>query len=432
LLPKLWKATRSYALEYTRFSRNAKLYLFSFFLSGFSFAGFILFFNFYLHSLHYDDGVIGVLNAMPNICGVLFGIPAGYLGDRVGHKRMLIGGTVINTAGFIGFSMTGSLPMLSLLLFVSSFGLTITWTLAAPFMADNSSEAERTQLFSLQFALSTLVNFLGSIGMGFMPSLWAGWLKVRPDSTEALRATLLVAGASLVLSVIPLLFLTEQPHRVRAAERKQAKGKGSNFFLRNPGLVMRLMLPSVLIGMGAGLTIPFLNIFVNSKFNIEYESLGILFGFADLSTTMAIFIQPLLARRFGKVRAVVMFQALSLPFLVVLGFAPYFWMVAIALYVRGALMQAANPVYMVFMQEQVPVEKRATMAGIMMVSDNLARGGGSIFSGFLRGSVGQMAGFNMLFGLMICSYIGSIGLFYFSFRHREETPQVREVGSAQA
>ncbi len=424
MLPRIWKAFVAYGREYTRFSRNARLYLLSFFFSGFAFSGYILFFNFYLRSLHYDEGTIGLLNAIPSVCGVLFAIPAGYLGDRIGRKQMLIAGTLLDLIGFICFSLSSNLVFLTLALFLSSFGFTLRWTLAAPFMADNSRVEDRTQLFSLQFALGTMTNFVGSVVGGFLPRIFAGILGVKPDSTEALRATLLVSGATLAISLLPLLFLVELPRPV--AQVKAGQKAKRRVLPRDPSLVLRLMLPEILLGIGAGMTIPFLNVYISAKFGVEFETLGLLFGFADLSTTLAIFIQPLLARRFGKVRSVVIFQALSLPFLVMLGFGPFFWMAAIALYIRGALMQAANPVYQVFIQEQVPQDERATASALLGIADNLSRGTGSTFSGFLRGAVGSTAGFNVLFGLMIGCYISSIATFYFSFRHKDKEPILPE------
>ncbi len=421
MLPKLWKATKSYAREYTRFNRNARLYLLSFFFSGFSFAGFLLYFNFYLISLHYDETTIGLLNAIPALGGVLFSIPIGYLGDRMRLKPLLIAGTLLDCMGFVAFSLFDNLGLLTLALTLSSFGVVMNWTLAAPFMAENSRPEERTQLFSLQFALSTLTNFFGSIIGGFLPGIYAGWMGVAPHSLEALRATLLTAGVSLMLSLIPLMLLTEQPRLrpVVVAPLGSVPKPKRRFLLRDPGLAFKLVIPEVLLGLGAGMTIPFLNIFVNTKFQVDYEALGLLFGFAELGTTLAIFIQPLLARRFGKVRSVVIFQGLSLPFLVLLGFGPFFWMAAIALYIRGALMQASNPVYQVFVQEQVAQDERATASAILSVSNNLSRGLGSMFSGYVRGSIGQMAGFNLLFGLMIGCYISSIAVFYYSFRDKD-------------
>mgnify|MGYP002653909397 CR=1 FL=1 len=44
------------------------------------------------------------------------------------------------------------------------------------------------------------------------------------------------------------------------------------------------MLPNILVGLGAGATIPFLNVFIEWKFNIDYASLGSLFAWTSLAT----------------------------------------------------------------------------------------------------------------------------------------------------
>ena len=422
MLFRLLRRLGGYGREYTRFSRNAWLYLLSSFFGGLWFSVFILFFNFYLKSLRYDETTIGLLNAVPAVSSVLFALPTGFLADRIGRKRVLLGGTLITALSFVGLCLSENLPLITLLLIGSSFGQVIMWTLSAPFMTDNSRPEERTQLFSLQFALFSLTNFIGNAGGGFLPRLWSGWIGQPAETTEPLRLTLLVGGICLILSFLPLPFITERVRPRPVVSRAEREATPRRWLPRNIRLILWLVLPETLVGLGAGMTIPFLNLYINTKFGVDFEGLGLLFGFAELGTTVAVFIQPLLARRFGKVRSVVLFQGFSLPLLFMLGFAPYFWLVAIALYIRGALMNAANPVYQVFVQEQVREDERATTSAVLSVTDNLARGSGSAFSGALRGAIGTMAGFNVLFGLMIVCYIGSISVFYFRFRHTENNP----------
>ena len=67
--------------------------------------------------------------------------------------------------------------------------------------------------------------------------------------------------------------------------------------------------------------IPYLNVFIEIKFNLDLAALNVIFAFTSLGTTIAILLQPALARRFGKVGSVVLVQGVSIPFLVVLGSA---------------------------------------------------------------------------------------------------------------
>ena len=78
------------------------------------------------------------------------------------------------------------------------------------------------------------------------------------------------------------------------------------------GLWLRLLLPQVVIGVGAGLVIPFLNLYVREKFGLSYGGTGLLFALSSLATGVAMLLQPLLVRRLGKLGAIVFVQALSL------------------------------------------------------------------------------------------------------------------------
>src|SRR5450759_345055 len=97
---------------------------------------------------------------------------------------------------------------------------------------------------------------------------------------------------------------------------------------------IRLLLPGFLISLGAGQVIPFLNLFIQRKFGLDIASLNAVFAVTALGTVIAILLQPTLARRFGKISSVVLVQAGSIPFLVVLGFSPVLWTVIAAMAVH--------------------------------------------------------------------------------------------------
>ena len=88
--------------------------------------------------------------------------------------------------------------------------------------------------------------------------------------------------------------------------------------------------------------IPYLNVFIERKFDLDLAALNVIFAITSLGTAIAILVQPALARRFGKVGSVVLVQGVSIPFLVVLGFSPVLWTVIVAMAVRNSLMNAAR------------------------------------------------------------------------------------------
>lgn len=85
-----------------RFSANAKRFLLANLLVGLGFSLFALFFNIYVLKLGHKQDFIGLLAAIPPLTVALFSVPAGALGDRVGHRGALLLGGVLVGLGMIG------------------------------------------------------------------------------------------------------------------------------------------------------------------------------------------------------------------------------------------------------------------------------------------------------------------------------------------
>ena len=131
---------------------------------------------------------------------------------------------------------------------------------------------------------------------------------------------------------------------------------------------------------------------------------------------------PPLADRFGKIQVVVVTQALSVPFLIILGFSPWFWLSAIAYYVRLALMNMSNPVYQTFVMESVEPEARATVASLTSMAWNFGWFLSPSVSGYLQVSYG----FGPAFVGTISLYIVAITM-YWAFFWRGKSKESTEL-----
>jgi MFS family permease len=118
---------------------------------------------------------------------------------------------------------------------------------------------------------------------------------------------------------------------------------------------------------------------------------------------------PPLAERFGKIQIVVITQGLSIPFLILLGFAPLFWVSALAYYIRVALMNMSSPVYQTFVMEQVDPTSRAMVASLVSMSWNFGWAISPTISGILQ----VRYGFGPPFLGTIILYIISVFLYWF-------------------
>ncbi len=412
--------------EFRGFTHNARLLLATAFFVGLSMAVGGLFLNFYLQSMGLSQQFIGLANALPSLVLVVVGLPAGRLIDRYGPRWGLLVGTASASAAGFGFALTSVPAALLAFAVIQGVGAAFGFISIAPFQMANSTDRERVALFSAQAALITGTAFLGNLVGSRLPAVFGGWLGVPAEALLPLRLTMLVVAALWALAVLPIALsgpsTTGLPGALPVGPQPDRTGKTPRRrLLSNPGTVGRLLLPAFLVSLGAGQTMPFLNIYISGKFGVDFRSLGVFFALGALGTTLATLAQPRLAARMGKMESVLIVQAASIPFLLILGFVPVFWLVAISFVVRTALMNMGNPVYQAFAQEQIPPGERATYSSLSAIAWSLGWAIGSAFSGWWRGLAGFEAGFNTMFGLMTVLYVTAIALMYAFFVRRGTT-----------
>ena len=250
-------------------------------------------------------------------------------------------------------------------------------------------------------------------------------LAIRDDRPRALRRDwrTLEGRPGIPWSGEPLAFRPD-----RAGRRKPARiGLPS---ISDPGMFMRLILPGFLISLGAGQVIPFLNLFVQRKFGLDLPSLNAVFAVTSLGTTLAILLQPALARRVGKIGSVVLVQGASIPFLVVLGFSPLLWSVIGAMAIRNSLMNAGNPIFNAFAMERLQPSERATYAAAASLAWSLGWVIAGPWYSLLQASLGFTAGYAVNFVTIIVLYTTGTFLVWRWFHDVESGPAVRRMEAA--
>nr|WP_232337395.1 MFS transporter [Deinococcus arboris] len=385
------------------------MFLASVFVFGLSQAFTALFLNFYLRALGLGAEWQGVMNALPALTLAALSLPAVALARRISNAHTLKVGAALSLLGTVLLALAQGPLLVVLGALVQGAGAALSVVSGSPFMADNSTERSRVTLFSVQSALMTGAGFLGNLLGGQVPSLYAAWTGSEPDGLGALRAALLVAAGLLALGLIPVLGLRASGHTVR---------EGRSFRVRDRATMARLVLPNVLVGLGAGATIPFLNIFIEGKFRISYSDLGTLFAWTSLATAATALLQPLLVKRLGQLQAVLLVQASSLPFLAMLGFAPSLWLVTAALFTRGALMNAAGPVYSAYAMSALPEEDRPMYSAVNVIAWDAGWAVSSVLSGVVRGLLPFGAAFHVLFAWTLLMYASSVLAIYLGLYRR--------------
>jgi MFS family permease len=347
-------------------------------------------------------------------------LPMGYLADLLGRKRSLLISGALLSASIGAMVLWPGQSMFYAMNIVSGLAQSLAAVTMAPFLMENSGEHERTYLFSfssgLQMAMASVGNWIG----GYLPTWVSGRLGISPTSSPAYGYALGIVAVTLVVALVPLVFI-RMPHLDRSRRSVFAP---ISFAAKQPALLTKLVLPLLVTSIGAGLIMPFMNVFFRVEHNQPDPVIGSLFAWGSLAMGLGLLIAPPLADRMGKIQLVVITQALSIPFLILLGFAPVFWVSALSYYVRLALMNMSSPVYQTFVMERVEPEARATVASLVSMAWNF----GWAFSPSVSGYLQVRYGFGPPVLGTIILYVISIVLYWaFFWRNQPENVAVPQV-----
>ena len=413
--PQPTSVFKEYLANLRAFKPNARFYLVSVLLTGATMGGYRLLFNFYVLSLGFDEGLLGNLITTSNMTALLVALPMGYLVDRIGRKRSLILRTLILSAAVGVMALWPSAAIFFLMNIAFGLAMSIGSVVTGPFMMENSEEQERAYLFSfasgIQMAAMSVGNWVG----GYLPSWIGSYQEVGPESAPAYAGALLVIALVSSFSLLPILFI----RRNFVADVREGIFSPITFAKDNPRLLGKVFTPLLIVSIGAGLFVPFMNVFFRVQHNQPDSVVGSLMAWGSLAMGVGLLLAPPLADRLGKLRLVVITQGLSIPFMIMLGFSPLFWLSAFAFYVRMALMNMSNPIYQNFVLERVKPTDRATVASLYSMVWSFGRSFSPSVSGYLQVEYG----FGPPFLIAISLYMVAIMLYWvFWLRKGSQAP----------
>jgi MFS family permease len=396
-----------------QFSSNAKLVLLHSAFAGLAFGVFRFLFNFYVLSLgpDYDEAFIGTLQTATSFASIAMALPAAYIAERYSQKSVMIVTGVLSTVSLLGLVF---FPFhLSLILFqmIAGVAMSVRQVAVAPFLMRNSSESERQWVFSFNFGLMTISSFFGNLLGGILPT-WLGNL-FGAAPTDSLAYQLAIGSMMLVtiLSIGPLTIIRSKP--VDPDRRIEMPW---TLLWQYGRLLSRFLIPQLIIGLGAGLMQPFMNIYFRNVYQKPDIPISMVFAIGGFAMAIAQFLGPLLADKYGKIDTVIFTQMLSVPFLITLGLGAWivpsgsgnitvwFLIAGAAFIFRLALMNLSNPVYQTFVLEHVPADLQSLAMSLNSLSFQFGWFVMPQVSGWLQVRFGE-TGFVPIFGMVAIFYI---------------------------
>lgn len=412
--------------------RNVKLFFLANLLYQIGGGMFSVLYNLYIQGIGYGDAMNGRVVSIQSLATACIFIPIGLFGDRLSRKMLLVIGALFSGVVFALRAFAEAEPMLLLLAVCSGVFAAFFQVLAIPFLAENVKKSQRLALFSAYSSLMLAAQVLGSMGGGVL----ADWLQhTGLPRVESLRFTLFAGGVATLAAFVPMLFIRESRRQSEppATSPVPAKpgGGDENSVPSEAGartqdagssrIIFWFVLAQLPIGLGSGLVVPYLNLYFTNRFGVSLTTMSLLISLGQIMTIVSMLIGPTLSRKVGPVRAVVLFQMLSLPFLLTTGFTNIALVASIAFLFRQALMNAANPIQSAVMVDRIPDSKRSIANSLTQTAFMLGWASMGPVQSYLITTYGNYWGYAITFSITGVLYISASMLYYFKFRDKKTT-----------
>ncbi len=407
----IWRAIRGFSPDLRKFLLFATF-------SGIVSGAIILDFNLYASSLGYSNITIGYLNAIRSFATFFIGLPSGFLADRFGYRPFLF--FAIVSMFLAPFTLILFPAQISCILYIILFsmGSSLLWVISLPILAGLSAQNERVHTFSANAFITTASFAVGNLVGGYAPELQARMFNGNPNDPAALRTTFFVAAfINLIMFFIALSVHIPRNTFTRAENTADAAAAQQNTFWRKQSLLIKFIIPSALIGLGAGAFITFQQLYFHQRFHLDPGPIANILAISQVLTAVAILAAPWLSKHVGKVNASLITEYISIPFLLTLGFTYNFTEALTAFYIRGALMNMNSPITDALAMDLLPANQRGKFTSIQNAMGNLGRGGlGPAISGWLQ----ALGGYGAAFSFTAITYFIAATL-YFRFFHGVES-----------
>jgi MFS family permease len=371
--------------------------------------------NFYFVSLGHEPDVIGVLQGLPRLGGLLTGIPAGLLANRIGARRLTLYATLAAAVTYPMLVVMPSLSMLGLSRFLLGLLFGATQVASAPLMMTLTANEHQTHQFSYHSVVSMLATAGGSFAAGYLPLLAAGLLDVGAQSTPAYGTALIITGVLIAISALPLAYLQGETAIIRRS------GLARRLFERVPDhavpwrLLARLSLPFMFFGFSGGLTFPFYNLLFRNVYNVPDATVGTILSLGWLGMGLVTVSNPWWDRRFGRARGLGITMSIAAVAFLALSIAPVLGLAVIAYVIATSVRNTMSPLFQPLLMDSLPPGLHNLASSVGFVLWNI----GYFIASILGGMWQTQRGFGFLMQVVAVAVFITGMTVVWTFRNRQ-------------
>ncbi|SHE45755.1 MFS transporter [Clostridium fallax] len=400
-LKVLLKRGKSVEKEY---SKNARMYLYGIVFFYICSGAFSMIQGLYIKELGIEESFLGFILSTKTAAIALSSIPCALIVTNIGKKKGIIL-AMLFTPIFIIFQGISS-NRWNILLFSILQGAVNGFIVVSegPFFMENSNEKTRLKLFSYAFAVNVFSTMFGYFVFGNASRK----IEMIFGSIIALRYTIILCG---IVGLIGCLFV----YNIKENDDINIIKDYHQFFselikVSTKKYPSKFLIYNAIIGFGAGLVVPYFNVYLKYKANATTDQIGLIMAFSQLSMGIGGLITPIMARKLGRVKTINICQIISIPFLMLIALPPNIYIVAIALFIRNGLMNMTGPVVGAMTMELINKDERSIFASINNISNNLFRALSTALGGFIMANLPY--GYEVPYFITALMYLIATILFY--------------------
>ena len=333
----------------------------------------------FLKSLDASEIEISLVISLSSVAGTALMLPAGYIMDRVGERKMFLVGLFLWAGSTLFIALAKNWRTVAFLYIFHGIADAFVGPARMTIISSTSTPATEATVFSL-------MSLDWSIGGTVAPPV-SGYLAEK----MGWQVPLLAASAAFFLSVIPALKLDERASRKAHRENPDTPRTGiveTRFLAAFLYFMFGLLTSSAQSMVGT-----MLPLFLNNQLSLSTTVIGLFFTAANI---LGIFIQVpggLLADRYSKKRLITLLL-LPIPLIYMLwGIVDGWYMYLLIFVLSKGLLSMMGPATLAIVSEVFPEEQKGSAFGVRMAGVRLGSAVGPLIGGYLYGALGPVSPF---------------------------------------
>lgn len=312
---------------------------------------FILILNIYLRKMGFNDAQIGSFTSFRFLGVLLFAFPFGiYIKGKSLKPYFITASLLIPFAAFLMIeSVKWGNPLLIRVSFLAwGFGLMLYQVCALPYLMRSTPKSVLSDAIALNYSVWSLAIIITGIFISILTKLQTFSLFGLSFPWDEYHIILLF----IIISLSAFFLISSMEESKPRSASAEFKNNFSTLLMDYDWfLIIKAIVPTLLIAIGAGLTIPFINLFFYSVFGMDSAQFGLLGSIASAVGFVALLLAPTLKRRYGYKISIILTQTIGIALLIILIFTELFsaingvLYIAIAAYIlRQPMMHISSPI----------------------------------------------------------------------------------------